>query len=365
MKREERARKREKTEEVEDILASSVLGAEPVEVADQRQEVGGRVNTRAIRRITSVAGSERDKATYLACKQAAYLVRLHGTEKIEHFAAATSKRELRTAQRKTQTEGVEDILSTTTLAIAIEALDLGLSPPTSTSTTQPTKANSTRAERRALHKAQQAGKAPTQSKRDPAMPPPRLLIASIGNPAPYLNTLHSAAHLVLTSLSSSLGGSNWVKSRAHGNGLLSTAYVDTNDGSACVTMWQSPSLMNVSGPAVTSAWRAFLKENPVGGDEVPHLVVLHDELETALGKVRVKPGTNSPKGHNGLKSIKQSLANLQYTRIGLGIGRPLSREPDEVARYVLRKWTPQEREALLGSVGSVGDEIQKLLDRGV
>lgn len=129
-----------------------------------------------------------------------------------------------------------------------------------------------------------------------------------------------------------------------------------------MTMWQSPSLMNVSGPAVASAWRAFLKE---GGEEVPHLVVLHDEMETGLGKLRVRPGTNSPKGHNGLKSIKGSLAGLQYTRIGLGIGRPVSREPDEVARFVLRKWTQQEREALLGSVGSVADEITKMLERGV
>jgi PTH1 family peptidyl-tRNA hydrolase len=51
--------------------------------------------------------------------------------------------------------------------------------------------------------------------------PIRLLVCSIGNPGPYLNTLHSAGHTVLTSLAASLAHPAFQKSRAYGNGLLS------------------------------------------------------------------------------------------------------------------------------------------------
>ncbi|KFY25913.1 hypothetical protein V493_04370, partial [Pseudogymnoascus sp. VKM F-4281 (FW-2241)] len=108
---------------------------------------------------------------------------------------------------------------------------------------------------------------------NPKMPPPtRLLVASIGNPAPYLNTLHSAGHTVLRALTNPLSTPPLLKSRAHANGLL--AHSPTHP----ITLWHSTSMMNVSGPAVATAWKAFQREYPGAG-----LVVLHDELESALG----------------------------------------------------------------------------------
>ncbi|RFU24458.1 hypothetical protein B7463_g11874, partial [Scytalidium lignicola] len=181
--------------------------------------------------------------------------------------------------------------------------------------------------------------------------PLRLLVCSIGNPSPYLNTLHSAGHTVLTELARTLSFSPLQKSRAHGNGLISTG--------PDFTLWQSPSLMNISGPALSSAWKAFLKDAQRNG-ELGKLVVLHDELELGLGMVKVKSGKNSPRGHNGLKSIRDTMPGVDYTRIGIGIGRPISREPKAVADYVLRKMTGQERDAILASVGRVEGELRKL-----
>ena len=103
------------------------------------------------------------------------------------------------------------------------------------------------------------------------MPPPtRLLVASIGNPGPYLSTLHSAGHTVLHSLALSLSGTSFAKSRAHGNGLVSCVPAFTATSS--LTLWQSPSLMNVSGVALAAAWRAFVREQG-GGEAEPRLVV--------------------------------------------------------------------------------------------
>ncbi|KAH8815537.1 peptidyl-tRNA hydrolase [Xylogone sp. PMI_703] len=181
--------------------------------------------------------------------------------------------------------------------------------------------------------------------------PLRLLVCSIGNPSPYLNTLHSAGHTVLTELSRSLSFPPLQKSRAHGNGLVSAG--------PDFTLWQSPSLMNASGPAVSSAWKQFLKDAQRNG-EVGKLVVLHDELELGLGLVKVKSGKLSPKGHNGLKSIRDAMPGVDYTRIGIGIGRPVSRDPNVVADYVLRKMTGQERDAIVASAGRVEGELRKL-----
>lgn len=186
----------------------------------------------------------------------------------------------------------------------------------------------------------------------PMAVPLRLLVCSIGNPTPYLNTLHSAGHTVLTELARNLSLPPLQKSRTHGNGLVTSG--------ADFTLWQSPSLMNTSGPAVSSAWKAFLKDTKING-EIGKLVVLHDELELGLGLVKVKNGNMSPKGHNGLKSIRDTMPGVEYTRIGIGIGRPVSREPKVVADYVLRKMTVQEKDAILASAGRVEAELRKLI----
>merc|ERR1712093_416105 len=167
--------------------------------------------------------------------------------------------------------------------------------------------------------------------------PIRLLVCSIGNPGPYLNTLHSAGHTVLSALASSLSYPSFQKSRIYPNGLVSIG--------SDFTLWQSTSLMNVSGPGVASAWRHFQKESR---GEDTRLVVVHDELEIALGQVKVRPGAASAKGHNGLK------------RIGVGIGRPESRDKRDVADYVLRKMSMVERGRIEGAAGKVEVELRRL-----
>jgi len=90
------------------------------------------------------------------------------------------------------------------------------------------------------------------------------------------------------------------------------------------------------------------------------LVVVHDELECKLGDVKIKKGDASPKGHNGLKSIKEQLRGEEWWRIGVGIGRPESRDPDVVAGFVLRKMSSAERSRIEGAVGRVEAELRRL-----
>ena len=89
------------------------------------------------------------------------------------------------------------------------------------------------------------------------------------------------------------------------------------------------------------------------------MVIVHDELELALGKVRVKEG-GSAKGHNGLRSVIQSMGGAGgWWRLGVGIGRPESRDSGAVSDFVLRKIKPVERERIVGCV----EEVEMLTAR--
>lgn len=63
--------------------------------------------------------------------------------------------------------------------------------------------------------------------------------------------------------------------------------------------------MNISGKPVKEAWKSFLRELGQNHERAV-LVIMHDDLERELGKVRLRL-KGSPQGHNGLKSIIKEL----------------------------------------------------------
>ncbi|KAI4270815.1 MAG: hypothetical protein LQ337_006444 [Flavoplaca oasis] len=186
-----------------------------------------------------------------------------------------------------------------------------------------------------------------------------IFVASIGNPSPtYTNTLHSAGHTVLTLLRTWLITPPFEKSRPYASGLLST--------SPDYTLWQSPSLMNLSGKPVSTAWRTFLSSLSTQEDKsAARLVLVHDELELPIGKIKVREGKGaSAKGHNGLKSVLGALPGMDFTRVGVGIGRCVSRESRDVAAYVMRKMTPDEVGIMADVAGQVSAVVREIR-RGV
>lgn len=132
--------------------------------------------------------------------------------------------------------------------------------------------------------------------------------------------------------------------------------------------------MNVSGPAVLSAWKGFVRDHGGGGpgDEGVGLglIVLHDELEIPAGTLKVRCGMGgSVKGHNGLKSVIGSLKSAglsremegKLVRIGVGIGRPGGggRARGEVSDYVLGKLTVSEKEGVEGLVERLVEVVEE------
>ena len=107
--------------------------------------------------------------------------------------------------------------------------------------------------------------------------------------------------------------------------------------------------MNTSGPAVALAFRNWRREP---GNAAGKLVVLHDEMEEPLGRVRVRLGKASARGHNGVRSCGEVLGGqgVEFVRVGVGVGRCAGRGKEEVSAFLLRKMTGVERGRVEGAV---------------
>ncbi|KAF1850935.1 peptidyl-tRNA hydrolase [Cucurbitaria berberidis CBS 394.84] len=204
-----------------------------------------------------------------------------------------------------------------------------------------------------------------------------LLICSIGNPgATYANTLHSAGHVVTSYLSERKSykpftkGLSGLVSRPD-NTAMSFSIIrgyrrvegDAPPPEEDWTFWQSTTLMNISGGGVKKAyneWLRSVKAQSGSSATEGRLVVVHDELEGALGKVTVRDGAASAKGHNGLKSCQQQLGGIKWWRISIGIGRPESRDPNVVSKYVLGKISGSQRAALEKSAVAVYGALEQI-----
>ncbi|OAQ97343.1 hypothetical protein LLEC1_04996 [Akanthomyces lecanii] len=131
---------------------------------------------------------------------------------------------------------------------------------------------------------------------------PRFLIVSLGNPLPEYSSLHSAGHFALNGLPKVL------RQPSLQSGKIGKLACVVSHGSK-YTLVQSPTFMNVSGPFVANAWKEMLKQHDAASLS---LVVLHDELEKTLGRAALVAWDRSPRGHNGIKSVKKVLREEKY-----------------------------------------------------
>lgn len=180
----------------------------------------------------------------------------------------------------------------------------------------------------------------------------RFLVISLGNPAPYHDTFHSAGHHALTSLQRLLGPTQPPFSKVR----LGKKAALTSSGPK-YTLAQSPTLMNVSGPWALSAYRDLLAREGVSARDIP-LVVVHDELEAGLGVIKRREWGRSHRGHNGVKSVGASFKadefpGAMWARVAVGIGRPEERDARKVADYVLSPMSQFQRD-VVGEKGAAG-----------
>ena len=152
------------------------------------------------------------------------------------------------------------------------------------------------------------------------------LVVGLGNPGKrYAGTRHNIGLRAVEEVVDRLGGS-W-RGRWHGR------VCETRDRDERLALLAPETFMNESGRSVSPAMR-FYKLPP------ERLVVVHDELDLPLGDVRAKSGGGLA-GHNGLRSVAQSIGTQDFLRVRIGIGRPERGDPRPVADWVLQPFAPE------------------------
>ncbi len=138
-----------------------------------------------------------------------------------------------------------------------------------------------------------------------------LILAGQGNPgAKYARNRHNAGFLLLDRIHAAHGFGPW---RAKFESEVSEGSVDTPSGRQKVLLMKPQTFYNESGRAMSKAC-TFYK---VGAEAV---TVLHDEIDLAPGRVRVKRGG----GHSGNNGIRSAIAHIgpDIRRVRVGVGHP-------------------------------------------
>jgi PTH1 family peptidyl-tRNA hydrolase len=181
------------------------------------------------------------------------------------------------------------------------------------------------------------------------------LVVGLGNPgAEYAGNRHNVGAMAIEELAARDAAGGRASFKAH-KVRARVAEVRLRVGGPKVVLAVPSTYMNTSGGPVAGLLRYY--DVPVD-----RLVVLHDELDIDAGLVRLKRGGGEG-GHNGLRSISQSIGSKDYYRVRLGIGRPPGRQ--DPADFVLRDFGKAEREELPFLLGDAADAVEAIIEVGL
>lgn len=123
--------------------------------------------------------------------------------------------------------------------------------------------------------------------------------------------------------------------------------------------------VNVSGNAVACL---------VNKHDIPlsELLIIHDDLDLPLGKIRLRQNGSSG-GHKGVKSIISTLRSENFPRIRIGIGRPVqtqglpevNEDTDIIVNYVLGDFSFEEEKVIKSAIAKVAEAIDYFLTQGI
>ena len=171
------------------------------------------------------------------------------------------------------------------------------------------------------------------------------VVAGLGNPGlAYAGHRHNVGFMAVDRIASAYAFEPW---RARFQGAVAEGRVGVHR----LLLLKPATYMNESGRAVGAAL-GFYKL------ELDALIAVHDELDLAPGRVKVKTGGGAG-GHNGLRSISAHLGP-DYARVRLGIGHPGHK--DAVTPYVLGDFARSDREWVADMLDAVAAELPWLLD---
>ena len=176
------------------------------------------------------------------------------------------------------------------------------------------------------------------------------LVIGLGNPgSQYERTRHNVGFRVVNKLAAKLG---WKWTGRRSRAVLASGTI----GSEKVVLVKPLTFMNLSGEAVAELARWY----NVSPEDI---LVVYDELDLPVGKVRLRP-RGSAAGHNGMESIIRYLHTNQFPRLRVGIGHPNNSRMDG-AGHVLSAPKSDERILLDAGEDRAVEAVQMVIAEGV
>ena len=171
-----------------------------------------------------------------------------------------------------------------------------------------------------------------------------LLLVGLGNPGPgHAGDRHNIGYMAADAIVRRHGFGPY---RAKFKGVIADGAIADEK----VAVLKPETYMNLSGESVLAAAQ-FYKLAP------EQVIVIHDEIDLAFGKLRVKQGGGSG-GHNGLRSIDAHIGD-GYWRIRIGVGHP--GHADLTRAYVLQDFAKEDRPLMSQLVVAAVEALPLLL----
>ena len=152
------------------------------------------------------------------------------------------------------------------------------------------------------------------------------LIAGLGNPGDkYKNNRHNIGFQIIDTYLTFFSQNKLIDK-------FDSEYTSINFKENKLHIIKPKTFMNESGIAVNKCINFF---------KIPleNLIVIYDEMDLSPGNIKIKFGGGSA-GHNGIKSIINCLGSEKFTRVRIGIGKPINKE--KISSYVLSNFTNDE-----------------------
>ena len=176
------------------------------------------------------------------------------------------------------------------------------------------------------------------------------LIVGLGNPGPdYRDTRHNVGFMVVDALVERWRVSDQWREK------FDALQIKTTVGGESVIIAKPVTFMNLSGQAVVGL-AGFYKIEPAD------VFVVTDDVALPLGRLRARREGGAG-GHNGLKSIIQSLATQAFPRMRVGVGRGDNRR--DLADHVLGRFAADERDTVSAAVLRAADASEMFLSDGI
>lgn len=187
------------------------------------------------------------------------------------------------------------------------------------------------------------------------------IIVGLGNPGEkYKHVRHNLGFMVVDELSvkCEVQSAKW----EYQEKLKSAVFNYTLDANH-YTLVKPQTYMNNSGLAVKLLSSVFSLQTS-------DIIVVHDELDLPLGKIKVRLG-GSAAGHHGVESIINALGDDKFVRVRLGIGNLRSQSGEHkgqafnAEKFVLEPFMPNEKSKVKHMIKQAVRTIELLLDKGL